>query len=86
MATQKKDKKVKIGTKSKSLGWTLDSQKFRVLSDDRLSELSLCGNLHNINLNNLGSATWSDLSKDSIILPTTIISAGIPIPFPWEVF
>ena len=41
MATIKKDKKLKIGAKPKSDGWTLDFQGLRVLSEERLSELNL---------------------------------------------
>ena len=84
MATTK-DKKSKTGTKTKADGWTLDSQYLRVLSKDRLSELSLCGNLYNVTLKNLDSAILSNPPEGCIILPTAVISAGIPIPLPREV-
>ena len=85
MATLKKDKKIKIGTKSKSSGWTLDSPKFRILSEERLSDLNLRDNLHNVSLGNINSTTPSNPPKDSIILSIAVIFASIPIPFPREV-
>ena len=85
MATIKKDKKLKVGAKMKSDGWTLDSQDLRVLSDERLSELSLNANIHNVTLRNLESAKPSSPPEGCIILPTAVISAGIPIPLPREV-
>ena len=85
MATTKKDKKPKTGAKNKNSSWTLDSQDLWILANDRLSELSLCGNLYNVTLDNLNSATPSTPLEGSIILPTAVISAGIPIPLPKEV-
>ena len=85
MATIKKDKKLKIGAKPKSDGWTLDSQDLRVLSEERLSELNLSRNIYNVTLQNLESATPSSSPEGCIILPTAVISAGIPIPLPREV-
>ena len=57
MASTKKDKKLKMGAKPKADGWTLDSQDLRTLSKDRLAELSLSGNIYNVTLRNLDSAT-----------------------------
>ena len=71
--------------KPKADGWTLDSQDHRILSKDRLSKLSLSGNIYNVTLKNLDSTIPSNLPEGCIILPTAIISAGIRIPLTREV-
>ena len=85
MATSKKDKKVKPKAKNKSSGWTLNSRNLQVLSKDKLSKLSLCGNLHDITIRNLDLAIPSNPPKGSIILPIAVISVGITITLPREV-
>ena len=59
MVTVKKDKKLKIGAKPKTDGWTLNSQDFRALSDEKLSELSRSANIFNVTLQNLESVVPS---------------------------
>ena len=55
------------------------------LSEDKLSEVSMSDNLYGVTLHNLGMALPLDISKDSIILPTATILAGIPILLPQDV-
>ena len=75
MVTHKKDKKVKIETKCKSLGWTHDFKNLRGLSKGRLSELSLCGNLHNV--------TGTILVMLFLLICLRILLSYTLLLFPW---
>ena len=85
MVTQRTNKKTKTGSKTKSSGWTLDTQKFQPLSEDRLKELAQLETIHGVSLKNIESFAPSNPPDGSIILPLAVVLAGISIPLPGEV-